>query len=86
MQVSFVVRGTEERLVCSIRFIRVDHSMNENLKHCVAARNTRASVALGKLALVISRCRTDQFSRSFLSAAVRLWNVLTERACLLVAT
>ena len=33
------------------------------------------SAVLGKLALVISRFRTDQFSRSFLPAAVRLWNL-----------
>ena len=33
----------------------------------VAARNTSASVALGELALGM-RSRTDQYSRSFLSA------------------
>ena len=32
--------------------------MNEYLLHFVAARNTRASVALGELAVVIPRCRT----------------------------
>ena len=53
---------------------RVDHHMNEYLDHFVSARNTRASAALGELALVFTRCRTDQFSRSFLPAAVRLWN------------
>ena len=54
----------------------MNHPINEYLKHYVAACNTRASAALGELALVIPRCRTNQFSRSFLPAAVRLWNVL----------
>ena len=79
MRVSFVVWGTEEKLVfcvCSIRFIRVDHPMNEYLKHLDATRNTRASAAVGELALVIPFCRTDQFSPSFLSGGVRLCNVL----------
>ena len=58
-----------------ISFIRVDHPMNECLKLFVAARNTKTSAALGELALVISRCITDQFSR-FLPAAERLWNLL----------
>ena len=40
--------------------------------HFIAARNTRASVALGELPLFIPRCRTDQFSRLFLPAAMRL--------------
>ena len=56
---------------------RVDRFMNEYRNRFVAARNTRASASLGELALVISRCRTDQFSRSFLSAATLL--------CLLIA-
>ena len=56
--------------ICSIR--RVDHSLNEYLHHFAATRNTRASVALGELALVIQRCRTDQFSRLALPAAGRL--------------
>ena len=55
---------------------RVEHPLNEYLNHFLAARNIRASVALGKLALVVQRCRTDHFSRSFLSAAKRLWNLL----------
>ena len=50
--------------------------MNEYLNHFVAARNTRASAALNELALVIPLCRTDQFNRSFLPAAVRLRNLL----------
>ena len=45
---------------------RVDNLMNGYLNHIVAARNTRASAALGELTLVIPRCRTDQFSRSFI--------------------
>ena len=44
--------------------------MTEYLKHFVAARHTTASPGLGKLALMIPRCRTNQFSRSFLPAAV----------------
>ena len=51
---------------------RVDHPMNESLKNFVAARNTRVSAALCKLALVISHCRTDQSSWSFSSAVVPL--------------
>ena len=38
---------------------RVDRPMNEYLNNFVAACDTRASAALGKLALVIPRCRTD---------------------------
>ena len=56
---------------------RVDYPMNEFLNNFVAVRNTRASVTLCELGLVISRCRTDQFSLLFLPAAVRcLWNLL----------
>ena len=51
---------------------RVDHLMNEYLNCFVAARNTRASSALGELTLAIQRRRTDQVSRLSLSAAVRL--------------
>ena len=43
--------------------------MNEYLNDFVVARNTRASVALDELVLVIPPCRTDQFSLSFLPAA-----------------
>ena len=50
--------------------------MNEYLNDLVAARNTRASVALDELALVILRCRTDQFSRSFMPPAMRVLNLL----------
>ena len=50
------------------------HPMNEYLKHFVAARNNRVSAALGELALVIPPCRTDQFSRLFLHASLRVWN------------
>ena len=35
--------------------------------------NTRSSAALEELVLVISHCRTDQFSQSFLPAVGRLW-------------
>ena len=49
---------------------RVDHLMNEYLKHFVAVRYTRASAILAELDLVVPRCRTDQFSLSFLSTSV----------------
>ena len=49
---------------------------HEYLHYFVAARNTKASAALDEIALLIPRCRTDQFSQSFLPAAVRLWNLL----------
>ena len=55
---------------------RADHSLHEYLRHFVAALNTRASAALCELDLLIPRCRTDQFYRSFLPVAVRLWNLL----------
>ena len=50
--------------------------MNEYLNDFIAARNTRTSAALCELLLVIPLCRTGQFSRSFLPAAVPLWNLL----------
>ena len=50
--------------------------MNEYLNYLVATCNTRATAALDELALVFPRCRTEQFSRSFLPAVVRLWNLL----------
>ena len=50
--------------------------MHEYLHYFVAARNARASATLGELALVIPRCRTDHFSRSFLPTSVRMWNLL----------
>ena len=55
---------------------RVDHPMNEYLNKFVAIRKTRASSALGELALAIRLCRTDQFSRPFLSSTLHLWNLL----------
>ena len=75
-----LVWGTEgklERFVCSIKFFHiVDRPINEYLHQFVASRNSRSSAALGKLHLVISHCRTDQFSRSFLPAAMPLLNLL----------
>ena len=62
-------------LLCKI-YYRMNYSTNECLNHFVAARNTRALAALGELVLVISRRRTDQFSRSFLHAVVRLWYLI----------
>ena len=57
--------------LCSLYklYHRVDHPMNEYLYHFVAARNTSGP---GELTLVIPRYRSDQFSQSFLSDAVRL--------------
>ena len=46
-----------------------DHPLHEYLHHCLAD-------ALCELALMIPRCRTDQFSRLFLPVAVRLWKLL----------
>ena len=55
---------------------RLDYPMNQHLNHFVALCSTRDSAALGELALMISRCRTDQFSQLLLPAAVRLWSLL----------
>ena len=46
--------------------------MHEYLHIFVAACNTKASAVLCELALVIPRCRTDQFNRLFLRVTVRL--------------
>ena len=62
----------------------VDHPLHEYLNHFVAARNTRASAALIVLALVIPLGGTDQFSRSFLAAAVCVCGTCCRRACLVV--
>ena len=37
---------------------------------------TRILAAIDELAVMIPRCRTDQFCRSFLPAVIRLWNLL----------
>ena len=50
--------------------------MNRSMDYFVAARNSSASGALGELALVIQRCRIDQFTRSFLPAAAYQLNLL----------
>ena len=47
----------------------VGYTMNGHLNHFVALLNT--SAVLGELALVIQPCRTDEFSRPSLPAAVR---------------
>ena len=44
--------------------------MNGYLNYYVVVHNTGALAALGELALVIQRCRIDQLSWSFLTAAV----------------
>ena len=54
-------------LLCKICH-RVDYPMNKHSNHFVAVRNIGDSAILGELALVIPRCRNDQFSRSFFSA------------------
>ena len=51
-----------------------DHPLHMYLNNFVAAR-TRAAAALFELALVIPRCRTDQFSRSLLHVAWRRLDV-----------
>ena len=79
VRANFVVWGTERRggsCDFSEIFYRVDHPMKEYLKHFLSAHNSRASAALIELAWVFPRCKTDQFSRSFLPAAVRLRNLL----------
>ena len=38
---------------------RAGHSMHEYLHHFVATSNTRTSAALGELALMVLRCKTD---------------------------
>ena len=58
-------------LLCKI-YHRTDHPLHENLHYFVAALNSRALAALGDLALVMPRCRTDKLRRSFFSAAVHL--------------
>ena len=56
---------------------RLGNPINGYLNHFGSARNTRGSAALGELALVIPRYRTDQFRRSFQPVAVHsLWNLL----------
>ena len=64
--------------VCSIRLIKEWTTFAGVSVHFVAAYNSRASAALRELALVLPRCRTVQFSRSFLPVAVRLWNLLSD--------
>ena len=53
-------------------FHRADHPMKEYLNRFVADRNSRALAVSRGLALVIPRCRTDQFSQSFLPATEHL--------------
>ena len=50
-------------MVYPMVYHRVEHPMNKYLEHFVAARNARTLAALGEMALVISHCRTNQFSR-----------------------
>ena len=48
----------------------VNHHMSKYLNNFVSARNTKASAALGELDMI------NQFSRSFLPAALCMWNLL----------
>ena len=62
---SFVVWGTERSAPCVCLIYDLSQSgppMNEYLHHFIATRDTRASAALGKLALMMLRCKTDKFS------------------------
>ena len=72
MRASFVVWGTEVSALCLLYKIyhRKEHPLHEYLHHFVAARNTRGSAALCEVAYLITHCRTDQFSLSFLLVAV----------------
>ena len=54
---------------------RVANPRNEYLNHLATARNARASATLGELTLMFLRCLADQFSQSFLPAAILLWNI-----------
>ena len=49
---------------------RVDQSVNEHLNHYIAVHTVKTSAALSKSAFVILSCKADQFSRSFMHAAV----------------
>ena len=76
VRVNSIVWDTEGRYVCSIKFTQREPPpppTHKYLHKCATTRNTRALFALSELALVITRCRTDQFTRLFLpAAAVRL--------------
>ena len=82
-KLSCLERRTKVRALCvySMRFMcllyEMDQPMNEYLHNLTVARNTRVSVDLGELPLVIPRCRINQFSRSFLPAAVRQWKLVS---------
>ena len=53
------------------------HPLGESLPaRFVPSRVTRATEALHEHALVVPRCRTEQYKRSFLMSGVRLWNRL----------
>ena len=57
--------------------------IKSNSNHCLFSelpsastrvRHIRAAAAARPLEFEVSRCRTSQFARSFLSAQVRMWN------------
>ena len=79
VRVSSVVWGRKRSVpcVCFIRFITEWIALWMSINHFVTARNTWASADLGELALVIPRCRTNAFNRSFQPAPIRLWNLLS---------
>ena len=61
---------------------RTDHPIHEYLHHCVAARNTQTSAALSLLALIIPRCRSDQFR---FYSLLSIFGTCCGRVCLVVA-
>ena len=84
-ELSCLAHRRKVRALCLLyKIYHVDHHMNGYLNDFVATRNTRASASQGEFALVLPRCRTDQFSRSFLPAA-GVCETYCRRACLVVA-
>ena len=74
--------GLRRRVAALSVFYRIRsltvHSVKELVPpFYVAGRSTRRSDALHPWALVTPRFRTAQFSRSFIPACVRLWNLLS---------
>ena len=64
---------------------RVDHHMNEYLNYFVASRNTRASAALGELAIVIPHGAKLINSVGRFCLLLRLCETCCHWACLVVA-
>ena len=59
----FLAQKESQCLVFALRdlsqYHRADHPLHEYLHYFVAAHNARVTAALGELALMISRCRTN---------------------------